>query len=101
MTLFEYIHDLWAALFRAHGKSGDDEEYDDDVDDTDDALDPSFILQDDYEDGIHDTTLYLPGQGVGQKQDSYPDSTGLPQGCDSITHAGAGPVTAQTGGFPG
>ena len=63
-----------------------------------------------------DNTLRLPGQSSGQEQSNLAsDSTGLPQGSDSITQsggsilpssadesaAGAGAVTALPGGYPG
>ena len=115
MTRFDYIHDLCAALYRAHGKGGDDEELDDDAEDTEEALDPSFDLKDDEQDVLQDTSLYLPGQSESQEQEITSDFTGLPQGSGSITHeggsmlpslaaeaaTGAGTVTAQPGGFPG
>lgn len=115
MTRFDYIHDLRAALYRAHGKRGNNEELDDDAEDTEEALDPSFDLKDDEEDVLQDSSLYLPGQSENQEQEIISDFTGLPQGSGSITHAGgpmlpslaaeaatgAGTVTAQPGGFPG
>ena len=116
MTRFDYIHNLCAALYRAHGKRGDNEELDDDAEDTEEALDLSFDLKDDEEDVLQDSSLYLPGQSENQEQEIISDFTGLPQGSGSITHAGgpsmlpslaaeaatgAGTVTAQPGGFPG
>jgi hypothetical protein len=118
MTMFDYIHSLRTALFQTHGKSAEDEDDEDAIDysETEDALDPSFHLQDtDYVEE-NDSTLRLPGQGVGQEQrcDST-DFTGLPQGSDSSTPLGghilpsladpsamgAGTATAQPGVLPG
>ena len=115
MTLFDYIHDLRTSLYRVFGKSAEDEEDTGDAGDTAESEDPTFSLKDDEEEFEHDTTLCLPGQKVGQEQDSGLDSTGLPQGSGSITLTGgsnllsstdesvvgAGTVTAQPGGFPG
>ena len=114
MSLFDYLQDLRSALYRTHGKGGDEESDGEDFDTTEEH-DPSFFLKDGEEEGLQDTTLSLPGQGAGQEQEDNPDSTGLPQGSGSITHAGgpmlpslaaeaatgAGTVTAQSGGFPG
>lgn len=91
MSLFEYIHSLRTALFRTHWKSAEDDADEDAIDysETEDALDPSFHLQDtDYVEE-HDITLRLPGQGVGQEQRYVgTDFTGLPQGSDSSTPLG-------------
>ena len=115
MTRFDYIHELRAALYRAHGKSSEDAELDDNGEDTEEAFDQSFDLKDDEEDIPQDSSLCLPGQSENQEQEITSDFTGLPQGSGSITHAGgpmvpslaaeaatgAGTVTAQSGGFPG
>lgn len=114
-SLFDYLQDLRSALYRTHGKGGeDDESYEDDYDTTE-QQDPSYFLKDGEEDGIEDTTLSLPGQGVTQEQDNDPDSTGLPQGSGSSnplggisspssadgSATGTGTVTAQPGGILG
>ncbi len=89
MDLDAYLHDLCSALYRTHGKGGEDEFAEDEDDaDTEEIEDPSFNLKDDKEDDL-DTTLRLPGQGGVREQDYGTDSTGLPQG-----------VISQQGGSP-
>ena len=112
-TLFDYLDSLRVSLYRTHGKSAEDEE---DMEDTAENEDPSFALRDDVNEDDNDNTLRLPGQSSGQEQSNLAsDSTGLPQGSDSITQSGgsilpssadvsatgAGAVTALPGGFPG
>ena len=97
-------------------KSAEDKEDVVDMDDTEEAEDPSFALRDDEVEEERDNTLRLPGQSSGHEQSNFAsDSTGLPQGSGSITQlggsiipsladksaAGAEAVTALPGGFPG
>ena len=116
MTVVEYIHNLRTSLYKAHGKSGgSDGEYDG-AEVVDEMGCDDFYAKDAINgDDKVDKSLKLPGLGKTTELESDPDSTGIPQGSDSMAHqggstlspaadksaAGTGAVTAQPGGFPG